>query len=583
MTLDAWLVVGILVIMFGLLIWDRWPTWAVFSLALTAILTLNLAPEGAALSGFSNSGVLTVVVLYIVAAGMYRTGAISMIITRVVGQPHSEREANVKILPLTAFGSAFLNNTPIVAMLIPVIADLGRSARLAVSKIYMSVSNASILGGTATLIGTSSNLIIAGLVAASFGEDLGVFFPTRVGLPLAIIGLLFLLFVAPLLLADRGGAEDTTVRRMYRAEFYLPEGSQLAGRTIAAAGFADPVGAELLTVERAGVETVEIAPELTLEEGDTVVFASDIEALPNFWTTIGLRAANPRTEAGHEYGNRLVEAVVAEEAPFVGRTISDTDLLEHHEKLVAISRRGVPVDAALESTVIEAGDNVVIEVREEFLDEPHEDVYALTHRLRGFRVQRVSRAIWALLIVLGMILLSAFGVMSLFNAALLAVIALIAIGAISFSRAWRSINWQTYVVLAAAVGIEPAITESGLADVISDAITSVAGDNELLALAVVFLGAILLTNIVTNAAAAAIMFPIVVGIVATLGVAWEPFVVILMLGTSYVFINPAGYQTHLMVYEPGGYRFTDFVKVGLPLTVLLGVFAVPLTAWLYPI
>ncbi|MEA2057937.1 MAG: SLC13 family permease, partial [Actinomycetota bacterium] len=272
MTLDAWLVVGILVIMFGLLIWDRWPTWAVFSLALTAILTLNLAPEGAALSGFSNSGVLTVVVLYIVAAGMYRTGAISMIITRVVGQPHSEREANAKILPLTAFGSAFLNNTPIVAMLIPVIADLGRSARLAVSKIYMSVSNASILGGTATLIGTSSNLIIAGLVAASFGEELGVFFPTRVGFPLAIIGLLFLLFVAPLLLSDREGAEDTTDRRLYRAEFYLPEGSQLAGRTVAAAGFAEPVGAELRSVERAGVGTIEIAPDLELEEEDTVVF-----------------------------------------------------------------------------------------------------------------------------------------------------------------------------------------------------------------------------------------------------------------------------------------------------------------------
>ena len=153
---------------------------------------------------------LTVVVLYIVAAGMYRTGAISMLITRIIGQPKSETEANAKLLPLTAVGSAFLNNTPIVAMLVPVIADLGRSARLTVSKLYMAVSDASILGGSTTLIGTSTNLIIAGLVLATFDEDLGVFFPTRIGLPGAIVGLAFLLFVAP---ASSVNARSPSARR----------------------------------------------------------------------------------------------------------------------------------------------------------------------------------------------------------------------------------------------------------------------------------------------------------------------------------------------------------------------------------
>ena len=188
MTTDAWLTLGLIVVLLVLLIWGRFPTWAVFAGTLTAILTLGLAPESEALSGFSNSGVLSVVVLYVVAEGMYRTGAISLIIDRVVGLPGSERAANLRILPVTAVGSAFINNTPIVAMLVPVVADLGRSAKLAVSRIYMGVSNASVLGGSTTLIGTSTNLIVAGLVFATYGVELTVFFPTAVGLPAAIVG-----------------------------------------------------------------------------------------------------------------------------------------------------------------------------------------------------------------------------------------------------------------------------------------------------------------------------------------------------------------------------------------------------------
>ena len=171
MTVDAWLTLGLIAVLLVLLVWGRFPTWAVFAGTLAAILTLGLAPEADALSGFSNAGVLSVVVLYVVAEGMYRTGAISLIIDRVVGMPGTERAANLRILPVTAVGSAFINNTPIVAMLVPVVADLGRSAKLAVSRIYMGVSNASVLGGSTTLIGTSTNLIVAGLVLATYGVD----------------------------------------------------------------------------------------------------------------------------------------------------------------------------------------------------------------------------------------------------------------------------------------------------------------------------------------------------------------------------------------------------------------------------
>ena len=267
MSADAWLTLGILAGLFGLLIWGRFPTWAVFVAAITLIVTFGLADEGEAFSGFSNTGVLTVVVLYAVAAGMYATGAISIVADRLIGQPSTAQEANQRILPATAGGSAFLNNTPLVAMMIPVVQDLGRTMRLATSKMLMQLSGASILGGSSTLLGTSTNLIIAGLVLDALGEDLSIFFPTRIGLPAAIAGILFLIYFAGRLLPARVD-EDDTARRLYRAEFYVPEDSTLVGSTIAQAGLAQPAGGQLVSFRRGEHDLADVNGEMRLEAGD---------------------------------------------------------------------------------------------------------------------------------------------------------------------------------------------------------------------------------------------------------------------------------------------------------------------------
>ncbi len=250
--------------------------------------------------------------------------------------------------------------------------------------------------------------------------------------------------------------------------------------------------------------------------------------------------------------------------------------------MVAMSRGGTTPDQPIGALNAAAGDNFVLEVSDDFFAaEGLETEFALMKRLRGYRVQRTGRAMVAGLIVLTMIAFSAFGVMSLLNAALLAVAALLATGSLTFRRAFRSIEWETYVVLAAAVGLAPAVTNSGLADEIADILSAISGDQALIALIVVFVGTVVLTNVVTNAAAAALMFPIALGIAADLDVNWEPFVAVLMLGASYAFINPAGYQTNLMVQKPGGYTFIDFVKVGLPLSLIGGAVAIPLAPLLY--
>ena len=580
MTVDAWLTLGLIAILLVLLIWGRYPTWAVFAGTLAAILTLGLAPESEALTGFSNSGVLSVVVLYVVAEGMYRTGAISLIIDRVVGMPGSERAANLRILPVTAAGSAIINNTPIVAMLVPVVADLGRSAKLAVSKIYMGVSNASVLGGSTTLIGTSTNLIVAGLVFSTYGVNLSVFFPTAVGLPAAIMGVALMLLLADRMLGKRP-ADETEAGRpkpRYRAEFVVVDGSPLVGRTLGRVGLAEPTGARLLGVTRAGETTAEPPVDWTLAAGDELAFDATIATVGQLWTTLGLTPANPPSVEGDEYATRLVEGVVAVDSPYIGGPASE--LAHAGRKVVAVSRGSAALASPLAQELTAAGDSVVLQMDPEDVD-GRPDGLALTRRVRGYRVRRTDRALAAMVIVAAMVLLSAFGVMSLLNAALLASAALIATGCLSFRAAIGSIDWETYVILACAVGLEPAVTNSGLANVIADILSRLAGDSVVLGLAVVFVGAIVLTNLVTNSAAAAIMFPIATGIAASMHAAWEPFVVVLMLACSYAFINPAGFQTHLMVMKPGGYTFGDFAKVGIVLTVVLGVVVVGLASVLY--
>jgi di/tricarboxylate transporter len=580
MTTDAWLTLGIIVALFAALIWDRFPTWVVFVCALAAIITLDLAPESDALGGFSNSGVLSVVVLFVVAEGMYRTGAISMLISKVVGLPPTERAANVRIQPITAAGSAFLNNTPIVAMLIPVIGDLGRSARLQTQRIYMGVSHSSVLGGASTLIGTSTNLIIAGLVATTYGVNLGIFFPTLVGVPAAIVGIAFMLLVADRLLGrsttQAVAAAPPPIR--YRADLAVIPGSRLVGQPLATVGLATPSGARLLSITRDGTVIPEPAPDTTLAAGDVLAYDATPTGVGDLWTTIGLVAANPPTVNGMKYAQHLDEAVIAVEGAWAGKRVTELEL--GTRKVIGVSRGGSAVPTTVAETTLQAGDLLMLQEDEEDIDRPNPAI-ALVRRVPGYRVQRTDRAIYAGVIVLAMVLLAAFGVMSMLNAALLASIALVATGCITMRAAFRAIDWQTYVVLACAVGLEPAMTQSGLADVLADGLASVAGSSMLVALIAVFLGTILLTNLVTNSAAAALMFPIATGIAASFGVDWEPFIVVLMLGCSYAFINPAGFQTHLMVMKPGGYTFGDFAKVGLPLTIVLGVVVITLTALIY--
>ncbi|PID40671.1 MAG: hypothetical protein CR984_02020 [Proteobacteria bacterium] len=595
MPLNAYLTLLLLAVLFVLLIKTKIPAPAIFVGALTTAMTLDLAPTQELLKGFSNQGMLTVAALFMVAAGMYATGAITMIMDRLIRRPASVSAAQIRILPTIAFGSGFLNNTPLVAMMIPVLRDLSRTGRLPARQLYLPLSFASILGGMCTIIGTSTNLVIAGLVMDALAEKsdgltgfdgLKMFDPALAGVPIAIVCIAFMILAGRFFLAesDDDRRSNATLRR-YTAEFKVREDSRIVGRTIEESGIASDDGVQVLYIRRAGVTLVNDLMHERLEAGDLLSFSADVDAMVELWRTNSLiphLSLNPMETQRHTH--HLVKAVVSRQSTAVGKKISalanDANACQY--KFVALSRDGQPVDDRLDEVTIEAGDNAVLEVNDDFFYECQiEHNFALTKALDGFHLQRTDRAVEATLITLTMIAVVAMGWISMLNASLLAGGAMILTGCLSLRTAARSIDWGTLMVIACAIGLESAVTRSGLAERIAGLLTAMGGDNPYLALTAIFIGCSFMTNVITNNAAAAFMFPIALYTAAQMGVNFMPFAITLMISASCAFITPTGYQTNLMVWGPGEYKFTDFVKIGSVMTMIVLVMTIVLVPLIY--
>jgi di/tricarboxylate transporter len=540
---------------------------------------------------------LTVGVLLMVAAGMYRTGAITVITEKLIGRPKSLMAAQRKILPPVAIGSAFLNNTPLVAMFIPVIRDLARTCRLAATRLYIPLSYSSILGGTCTLIGTSTNLVVAGMVTDYLAKagphmphlrTIGMFDLAWIGLPASIVGIVFLMLTSRFLLpVPKESHDKDEIKRIYGAEFKVIPDSQLIGKSLGELGYVNPVGFKLLELRCKDGSKKKIEKKTLLKADDLLSFSTDLQTIPSIWDTNGLEPAfGP---FGHEPGSerfthRLVQAIPSRRCSVLGRNISEFPVNDSPYKIspIAMSRKGKPVPGALSNARIEAGDNLVLEVDERFFHENLNEVeFSMVHRLTGARFKRYDRAVIATLITIAMVAVVALNRMTMLNAALLAAGAMLLTGCLGLKDAGRSIDFKTLIIIASAIGLEASVTGSGLSAKIAHLLASIGGDNPYIALTVVFTGCIAMNTMVTNVASAVFMFPIAMAMAGHLGVNGMPFAITVMLGASSSFISPMGYQTNLMVYGPGGYKFTDYVKIGVPLTILVGFITVILTPLIF--
>jgi len=584
---DGWLAAATVVVVFSLLASGRWPAYIVLLGGLTLLLVAGVVSPAAALSGFSNPGLVTVAVLFIVAAGLRQTGTLAYFLRRALGRPRSVRRAQARMAGPVVVGSAFLNNTPLVTMLLPVIQDWCRIARVPPSKVLLPLSYLAILGGITTLVGTSTNLVVDGLLVARGQPSLGMFGVTAVGLPCAVAGMLYLLLFGHRLLPDRSTpVPETDTPREYTLEVGVRAAGQLDGKPAEVTGLLHVPGLNLLELRRRdGAVIDEPGGDRVLTGGDQLVFSGVLDGILDVLRTPGLSAAAAQLDKldGHAADRCYVEAVVSRTSPLLARTVKEVRFFQMYQAVVlAVARNGQRLRVPLDEVDFRPGDALFLEANRDFVEKRRNSGdFALLSRIDGEGPATSAQAPIAALILALMVVSVGFGWLPMLTAAALAAAAMLITRCCSEETARTSVDWSLVLAIGAAFGLGRALEDTGVASTISGALLACAGDDALLALAVVYGTTSLLTEFVTNNAAAVIVFPIAFGTAQQLGVSHVPFVVAVMIAASASFVTPIGYQTNLMVYGPGGYRFSDFVRVGVPLAVMLWVITVLLAPQVY--
>ncbi len=584
----AWTTIAVTISVFLLNAWTNLSAEVVFLGGTAVLFVSGILTEQDAFAGFSNPGVITVAVLYIVVTGLSQTGGLNWISQRVLGLPKGHNAALFRLMTPVMGMSAFLNNTPVVAMFIPVVSDWSRKLRISPSKLMIPLSYAAIFGGTCTLIGTSTNLVVNGLLVSSTDlPGLKLFDLAVVGLPCAIAGMIYLFSTHHWLLPSRKPviSESDDVRQ-YTVEMMVPVDSPLSDKSIEQAGLRHLPGLYVVEIIRNQLIIPAVSPKEILRDGDRLVFTGMIDSIVDLHRLRGLQPATdqvfkldtPRSE------RCLIEAVVSNTCPMVGKTIREGQFrTQYNAVVIAVARNGERLQGKIGSIRLQPGDTLLLEANANFLSQQRisNDFY-LVNGIPDSEPLRHEKAPLAIIILGVMVLLASLGIMSMLKAAILASAAMLLTRCCSSIRAFRNIEWSVLLVIGAALSIGQALESTGAAGAIATSLTQFSGDNPWLALAIIYGVTNLLTEAITNNAAAALVFPIALALSRSLDVSFMPFAIAIMIGASASFSTPIGYQTNLMVYGPGGYKFSDFMRVGIPLNIIFWLITITLTPVFFP-
>jgi len=543
-----------------------------------AVLFLSgvLTPEEAFV-GFSNQGMLTVGILFIVAYAAQSSGILESAASRIMGRGEGLRRSLLRMALPTAGLSAFLNNTPIVAMFTPAVRDWARSRGLSPSKFLIPLSYASIFGGICTLIGTSTNLVVNGLLQQEMDTSLSFFELAWVGVPAAFVGILYLTLVGHRLLPDHKGPVDDLREsgREYLVEMEIRAGCPLIGKTVAEAGLRNLQGLFLAEIFRDNESIAPVTPSDRLRQHDRLLFTGMVQSIVQLQKIENLIPVDePRLyhDLRRSGQARVVEAVVSRTSPMLGRTIKEGNFRAHYGAVVlSVHRCGERVVDKIGNIVLKAGDTLLLLVNDDFFKTWNQsrDFYMISSGTTMPTVDR-KKSIISMVSLTGMVILAGTGVLPIFKAAILAASILVLTGTVKPADARKSIEWNVLIVIACAFGISKAMDKTGAAAFIAHwIINAVHGLGPLGLLGAVYLITSVMTEVITNNAAAALAFPIAISASSQVSADPMPFVIAVAIGASAAFSTPFGYQTNMMVYGPGSYRFRDFVRVGLPLNFLI--------------
>ncbi len=613
---DAVIALAVVGLVFVLLATNRLPADIILMGGLAALILTGVLPSRQALQGFGNEGLVTIAVLFVVAAGLTETGAVNWLTDYLFGRVKSVTLAILRLMVPTAAMSAFVNNTPVVAMLIPAVNDWARQNRVPASKLMLPLSYAAILGGTCTLIGTSTNLIVNGLLIQAHDQQLaagghvlprglGMFDPTWVGLPATLFGIALVVLAHRWLLPARAVAAPVRQDpREYTTEMLVEPASPLVGKTIEEAGLRHLPGLYLAEINRDGQVLPAVSPQERLRANDRLIFVGIVESVRDLQRIRGLvPATNQVFKLDAPRSDRcLIEAVISDRCPIVGKTIRDGRFRSRYNAVViGVAREGERLKGKIGDIVLRRGDTVLLEAPPSFVEtHRHSRDFYLISPIEHSKPPRYEKAGTALAILIAMVLVVSLseslgdltlmlgslkiglGRITMLKGALLAAGAMLAFRCCTLSEVRRAIDWQVLVAIGASIGIGTSLDVTGAAQLVAGYVVDSVQHNPWLALLVIHAMTSLLTELVTNNAAAALMFPFVLATAQQLDVNPMPFIISIITAASASFATPLGYQTNLMVYGPGGYRFTDYLRIGVPLNILVTLVTVTIAPLVWP-
>lgn len=558
---------------------------------MSTLLVSGIISPDEGISGFSNKATVTVGAMFIISAGLFKTGAVSYLgkITSDIFK-RSYWLGMITVMIAVGFFSAFINNTPVVAIFIPILLGVSRDIHISPSKLLMPMSFASMFGGICTLIGTSTNILVSSIAESNGIPAFSMFEFAPIGIILFLIGTIYMLAFGIHLIPERrqeGDLIESFRLQEYITEVVLLPDSSSIGYKIKDAPLVKEIDIAIIEIIREGEEMAVPSPETVLQISDILRIRCNLEKFKKIQARKGIlfkpqyKWLDKDVETSEV---KLVEAVVALNSYFINKSLKELDFRENFgASVLALRHRGRLMRDQLSDTKLNAGDALLLEVRadryRQLIENPS---FVITSEIETENFRK-SKLIPALIIVLGVILTATFGIMEIVVSSIIGSILMVLVGCIRMEEAYKAIEWRIIFLLAGVLTLGIALENSGAAKLLSATIVDGVGSwgGKVGVLSAFFLLTSLLTGVMSNNATAALLAPIAIATAKAFEVSPRPFLVAVMIAASASFMTPVGYQTNTLIYGPGQYRFMDFIKVGTPLNIIIWIAATILIPYFF--
>jgi di/tricarboxylate transporter len=548
------------------------------------------------IAGFSNKATVTVAAMFVISAGLFKTGAVSYL-----GKFTSDLFKRnywlgmISVMIAVGFFSAFINNTPIVAVFIPVLLGVAKEIKASASKLLMPMSFASMFGGTCSLIGTSTNILVSSIAEERGQPAFSMFEVAPLGLVMFGVGTLYMLAIGIRLIPDRRAESDLIESynmQEYITEVVLLENAPSVGHTVKDAPIAKDIEIIIIGVQRGDEVFAVPPPDLILQAGDILRVSCNWEEFNQIQERAGVRFKPQYKWHDQDVETKevkLVEAIVAPSSEFVGRSIAGQSLedLQFYEKfgaaVLAIRHRGKLLREKIADAKLDPGDSLLMEVRTDRYKQLRQNTSFIIISDNEQPSYRKNKLVLALLIVAGVVLTATLGILPIVVGAIIGAVLLVLTGCLTMEDAYEAIQWRIIFLLAGVLSLEAAMEHSGAAPLISSKIIAAVGAwGPVALLSAFYLMTFVFTEIMSNSATAALLTPVAIATAKTMQVSPRPFLVAVMFAASASFMTPVGYQTNTLIYGPGQYKFADFLRVGTPLNLLFWLIATLLIPYFWP-